>query len=121
MCKFLYQFLKLESGGIVIYLGLIMSLMYIDGMVNAIFVTWLRNIPVFYFFNILFYNNSSLILLCYGNTFTRSFRGIYNIISKPNHGLRWVSNRINSKSPIDLRYHGYPTLVLIFLTDKFKK
>ena len=49
MCKFLYQFLRLNSGGILIYLGLIATLIFIDSMVNAIFVTWLRSIPILLF------------------------------------------------------------------------
>lgn len=44
--KTLFNFLKLGSGGIIIYFGLLLSVVLIDSKVNTIFVGWLRNIPI---------------------------------------------------------------------------
>lgn len=46
--KTLFNFLKAGSGGIIIYFGLLLSVVLIDSKVNTIFVTWLRNLPVLF-------------------------------------------------------------------------
>lgn len=46
--KTLFNFLKAGSGGIIIYFGLLLSVVLIDSKVNTIFVTWLRNLPILF-------------------------------------------------------------------------
>ncbi len=53
--KSLYNFLKLGSGGIVIYFGLLLSVVLIDSKVNTIFVSWLRNIPILFILQAILY------------------------------------------------------------------
>lgn len=45
----LYGFLNFGTGGIIIYLGLLLSVVLIDSKVNTIFVNWLRNLPILFF------------------------------------------------------------------------
>lgn len=53
--KTLFNFLKLGSGGIVIYFGLLLSVVLIDSKVNTIFVSWLRNIPILFILQAILY------------------------------------------------------------------
>lgn len=46
--KTLFNFLQLGSGGIIIYFGLLLSVVLIDSKLNTIFVSWLRNVPVLF-------------------------------------------------------------------------
>jgi len=43
----LFRFIALGSGGIIIFLGLLSSVVLIDSSVNTIFVTWFRFYPMF--------------------------------------------------------------------------
>lgn len=42
----LFRFIELGSGGIIIFLGLLSTVVLIDTSVNGIFVTWIRNYPL---------------------------------------------------------------------------
>jgi hypothetical protein len=41
----LYRFLTLGAGGIIIYFGLLQSLVMIDSAVNGLFINWMRMLP----------------------------------------------------------------------------
>ncbi|MBK9284687.1 MAG: hypothetical protein IPM51_10280 [Sphingobacteriaceae bacterium] len=43
----LFRFIKLGSGGIIIYVGLLSTVVLIDSTVNGIFIYWLRLFPIF--------------------------------------------------------------------------
>ncbi len=53
--KTLFNFLKLGNGGMIIYFGLLLSVVLIDSKVNTIFVAWLRNLPFLYIIQSLLY------------------------------------------------------------------
>lgn len=38
-----------------------------------------------------------------GNTLTRSCRALYQIVASPRDGIRWVANRLDRRSAIDMR------------------
>lgn len=42
----LFRFLDLGSGGVIIYVGLLLSVILIDTTVNTIFITWIRTYPL---------------------------------------------------------------------------
>jgi hypothetical protein len=50
MQKALFYFLKLGTGGIIIFIGLLLSIVLIDSTVNGIFVSWIRNYPILILF-----------------------------------------------------------------------
>lgn len=49
MQKALFQFTRHGSGGILLFVGLLASVVMIDSAVNTIFVSWLRNYPIIIF------------------------------------------------------------------------
>lgn len=53
--KTLFNFLKLGNGGMIVYFGLLLSVVLIDSKVNTIFVAWLRTLPFLYIIQSLFY------------------------------------------------------------------
>lgn len=45
----LYKFFKLGSGGVIIYVGLLSTVVLIDSNVSGIFISWLRLFPILFF------------------------------------------------------------------------